>query len=217
MSQDARTRRLTRPSSATERSQGAGLAPPALVSLLAHTTRLVDLLPSLHQHALDVTGGSRLLLFEHNLRNGVLQATSGFGLDAFPSEPWTPAPHEAAIVNPDRRAIGAEQTLGPVAEAVESGGELQVCRQALRKFVEKKAQIALQLIALPQAGQLKCQQEGVGQRRDVVSKRRRRRAAEANGDHPDAIVAAAERQKKRRSRAQPGRQVGHVSVRVRHD
>src|SRR6266480_3803293 len=99
MSQDARTRRLTPPSSAAERSRGAGLASPTLVSLLAHTTRLVDLLPTLHQHALDVTGGSRLLLFEHNLRNGVLQATSGFGLDAFPSDPWTPAPREAAIVS----------------------------------------------------------------------------------------------------------------------
>ena len=87
MPQDARTRRLTRPSSAAERSSGAGVAPPTLVSLLAHTTRLVDLLPPLHQHALDVTGGSRLLLFEHNPRNGVLQATSGFGLDAFPTEP----------------------------------------------------------------------------------------------------------------------------------
>src|SRR3989442_421333 len=83
MSQDARTSRLTRPSSAAERSQGMGLASPTLVSLLAHTTRLVDLLPTLHQHALDVTGGSRLLLFEHNLRNGVLQATSSFGLDEF--------------------------------------------------------------------------------------------------------------------------------------
>ena len=88
-----------RPSSASEKSKGAGLATPSLVSLLAHTTRLVDFLPSLHQHALDVTGGSRLLLFEHNLRNGVLQATSGFGLEAFPSEAWTPAPHEAAIVS----------------------------------------------------------------------------------------------------------------------
>src|SRR5438477_49748 len=99
MSEDVRTRRLTGPSSAAERSTGAGLASPTLVSLLAHTTRLVDLLPPLHQHALDVTGGSRLLLFEHNPRNGVLQATSGFGLDALPTEPWMPAPDEAAIVS----------------------------------------------------------------------------------------------------------------------
>src|SRR5580704_12968543 len=99
MSQDARRNRLTPPSSAAEGSKGAGVAAPALVSLLAHTTRLVDLLPPLHQHALDVTGGSRLLLFEHNFRNGVLQATSGFGLDTLPTEPWTPAPDEAAIVS----------------------------------------------------------------------------------------------------------------------
>jgi PAS domain S-box-containing protein len=90
---------MSGPSSADERSGGAGVAPPSLVSLLAHTTRLVDLLPPLHQHALDITGGTRLLLFEHNPRNGVMQASSGFGLDAFPSEPWAPPPEEAAIVS----------------------------------------------------------------------------------------------------------------------
>ena len=90
---------MTGPSSADERSSGTGVAPPALISLLAHTRRLVDLLPPLHQHALDVTGGSGLLLFEYNPRNGVMQATSGHGLDAFPTEPWAPAPDEAAIVS----------------------------------------------------------------------------------------------------------------------
>jgi PAS domain S-box-containing protein len=98
MPQDAGTRRLSGPSSADERSSGAGVITPTLVSLLAHRTRLVELLPPLHQHALDVTGGARLLLFEYNPRNGAMQATSGFGLDTFPTEPWAPAPHEAAIV-----------------------------------------------------------------------------------------------------------------------
>jgi PAS domain S-box-containing protein len=70
-----------------------------LISLLAHTRRLVDLLPPLHQHALSMTGGSRSLLFEHNPRNGALQATSGFGVDELSIEPWVPAPHEAAIVS----------------------------------------------------------------------------------------------------------------------
>src|SRR5580765_4513472 len=91
--------RMSRPTSADERRGGTGVAPPNLVSLLAHTRRLVDLLPPLHQHALDVTGGSRLLLFEQNPRNGVMQATSGLGLDAFPTDPWAPAPDEAAIVS----------------------------------------------------------------------------------------------------------------------
>jgi PAS domain S-box-containing protein len=70
-----------------------------LISLLAHTRRLVDLLPPLHQRALSVTGGSRSLLFEHNPRNGAMQATSGFGVDELPSEPWVPAPDEAAVVS----------------------------------------------------------------------------------------------------------------------
>lgn len=98
MSQDTRTRRLIRPSSDTASPGGTATAAPPLVSLLAHTARPIDLLPHLHQHALDVTGGSRSLLFEHNPRNGVLQATSGFGLETLRADPWLPAPDEAAIV-----------------------------------------------------------------------------------------------------------------------
>ena len=79
MSGDTRTRRLTRPSDG-KAPTGTATAPAVLVSLLAHTPRLTDLLPHLHQHALDVTGGTRSLLFEHNPRNGAMQATSGFGL-----------------------------------------------------------------------------------------------------------------------------------------
>ena len=41
--------------------------------------------------ALDATGGSCSVLFQHNPRNGSLQATSGVGLDALPSDPWNPA------------------------------------------------------------------------------------------------------------------------------
>ena len=65
------------------------------MSLLARTPRLIDLLPHLHQHALDVTGGSCSLLFEHNPRNGVMQATSGFGLDELRTDPWMPGPAKA--------------------------------------------------------------------------------------------------------------------------
>src|SRR5436305_14265222 len=114
MPHDVPTRRLRGPSSADERSSGTAVVAPTLVSLLAHRTRLVDLLPPLHQHALDVTGGSRLLLFEYNPRNGAMQATSGFGLDAFPTEPWDPPPHETAIVS-DAFARGTPLVLADAA------------------------------------------------------------------------------------------------------
>jgi two-component system NtrC family sensor kinase len=45
-----------------------------------------------------VTGGDCSLLFEHNPRNGELQATSGSGLEELRSDPWTPAPDESALV-----------------------------------------------------------------------------------------------------------------------
>jgi PAS domain S-box-containing protein len=98
MAQETQTRRLTRPSSDPESPGGTATAQRPLVSLLAHTARPTDLLPHLHQHALDVTGGSRALLFEHNPRNGMMQATSGFGLDTLRADPWLPGSGEAAIV-----------------------------------------------------------------------------------------------------------------------
>jgi signal transduction histidine kinase/GAF domain-containing protein len=69
-----------------------------LISRLVYSARANDLLPHLHQHALDVTGGACSLLFQHNPRNGILQATSGFGLDTLRTDPWLPADGEAALV-----------------------------------------------------------------------------------------------------------------------
>jgi PAS domain S-box-containing protein len=69
------------------------------MSLLAHTTRPSDLLPHLHQHAIEVTGGSSTLLFQYNPRNGMLQATSAFRLDELRTDPWQPSPAEAALID----------------------------------------------------------------------------------------------------------------------
>ena len=68
----------------------------------------------------------------------------------------------APIVNPDRRAIGAEQPVGAVAEDVEPGGEVQRRRQAGGELVEQRADVALQLVALAQAEQLERRDERVG-------------------------------------------------------
>src|SRR5579864_2903073 len=62
----------------------------ALTALLGHAAAPNDLLPHLHQHALDATGGRCSLLFQYNPRNGSLQATSGVGLDALPTGGWKP-------------------------------------------------------------------------------------------------------------------------------
>jgi PAS domain S-box-containing protein len=76
----------------------SGTLTRSLVSLLAHSTKPSELLPHLHQHALEVTGGYCSLLFEHNSRDGVLQATSGFGLDTLRTDGWLPGENEAALV-----------------------------------------------------------------------------------------------------------------------
>ena len=101
MPRDTRTRRLTRPAAggrAPGREGGTPAASPPLITLLARTERLIDLLPQLHQHALDVTGGDCSLLFEFNPETSAMQATSGFGLDELKTDPWMPADQEHHLV-----------------------------------------------------------------------------------------------------------------------
>src|SRR5437879_2437523 len=64
-------------------SRLTGTAQPPLVSLLAHVTKAGELLSHLHQFALDSTGGSCSLLFQHNPRNGALQRDGGSLLAEF--------------------------------------------------------------------------------------------------------------------------------------
>src|ERR1700687_1790525 len=70
MPRATRPRRLTRPATGgaapAKGPAGADTAAQPLVSLLARTSRLIDLLPPLPQHATDVTGGGCSLLFEFN-------------------------------------------------------------------------------------------------------------------------------------------------------
>jgi PAS domain S-box-containing protein len=108
MAREPHRRRPGRAASSVSTANGTGTSPfdsaqgspeQSLVSLLAHTTKPSDLLPQLHQHAIEVTGGASALLFQYNPRNGMLQPTSAFRLDELQTEPWQPTPSEAALVD----------------------------------------------------------------------------------------------------------------------
>lgn len=88
-------------------SKRSAVTAAPLLSRLAHSARLADVLPDLHQHALEVTGGSRVLLFERNPRTGQLYATSGYGVRELGTGPWDPADAEAALLA-DTVALGAQ-------------------------------------------------------------------------------------------------------------
>src|SRR5262245_54937274 len=97
MSRNTSTSRLTPPSGQIPaRTQDPTSLP--LISLLAQSARPTDVLPRLHQYALQVTGGSCSLLFEHNPRNAILQATSGYAVDELRTDPWAPSDAEGALV-----------------------------------------------------------------------------------------------------------------------
>ncbi len=95
---DARTRRLTRTFPGDASGASGAVDAPSLLTLLAGTARVIDAVPLLHQRAIDTAGGNCSLLLEHNPRNGVLQATSGSGLEELRTDPWMPATEENALV-----------------------------------------------------------------------------------------------------------------------
>src|SRR5437899_914338 len=101
MPRDIRTRRPARTVQgvAADKPTGARTVTPPVLSLLVHSARINDVLPHLHQEAIEATGGSCTLLFEQSPRNGALQATSGFGLDALPTEPLVAGADETALIN----------------------------------------------------------------------------------------------------------------------
>jgi PAS domain S-box-containing protein len=95
-----------------------------LAALLAHTAKANELLPHLHQHALDATGGVCSLLFQHNPRNDALQPTSGFALDALRTDAWHPRGGEARLLA-DAFASGAPLLVADLArEAPDLAGRL---------------------------------------------------------------------------------------------
>lgn len=69
-----------------------------LLAALADRDRAADLLPHLHQFAVEASGGDCSLLFRFNPRKGSFHATSGFGLETLRTDPWAPEEHEAAVV-----------------------------------------------------------------------------------------------------------------------
>ena len=116
------------------------------------------------------------------------------------------------IVNPDRRAVRAEQTLRAQAEDLEPGRQVHRGRDAGGEVVDQRAEVALQLVAAPQAVQLERRDEcirrgrGIGRNRPAVGP-----LAKADDEQADALVPARERQEPRRRRAEPLRQIRHLA------
>ena len=60
----------------------------SLFQALTATDRLSELLPVLHQHAVTAIGGRSCILFQFARTGGTLQATSAYGVEHLPSQPW---------------------------------------------------------------------------------------------------------------------------------
>jgi PAS domain S-box-containing protein len=71
----------------------------SLARLLTGTDRLATLLPSFHQHAVEAAGGSCSVLLQFDPRTNRLRATSAYGLDDLPIEPWPDSPAETRLLD----------------------------------------------------------------------------------------------------------------------
>jgi PAS domain S-box-containing protein len=80
----------------------------AVAQALTGSDRMAELLPLLHQHAVEAAGGSCSILFQFDPGGKRLRATSAFGVDALPLDPWPADPADARV--PDI-ALGEKQPL----------------------------------------------------------------------------------------------------------
>ena len=72
---------------------------PSLLSLLADSRGRHAALSLLHTRALELTGGSCSILFEHTPASGHLQVTSGAGVDHLPTDGWQPDIRETVVLS----------------------------------------------------------------------------------------------------------------------
>ena len=114
----------------------------------------------------------------------------------------------APIVDPDRRAIGAEQTVGAVAEDVEAGrpGSASPTRLArIRRSSARRSRCSSS--RLPQAEQLERGHEGVGRPRAASrrpsDRRRARRSRSPAGPRRSSPLRERQQQRRRACRAAP--------------
>jgi signal transduction histidine kinase len=68
-----------------------------LARVLARHARMADLLPHLHQYAVDTAKGRCSVLLQTNPRTALLHPTSAFGLDYLPTAPWLTGHEEARL------------------------------------------------------------------------------------------------------------------------
>jgi signal transduction histidine kinase len=68
-----------------------------LARVLARHARMADLLPHLHEYAVDTAKGRCSVLLQTNPRTALLHPTSAFGLDYLPTSPWLTGDEDARL------------------------------------------------------------------------------------------------------------------------
>jgi hypothetical protein len=126
---------------------------------------------------------------------------------------------QTAIVQPYGGAIGGEQAIGPVAEAVETGAKIQRGRHAGRNVGQQVSQLALEVVVAAKSEQLERGDQAVGNRRGLIPVARViDRGAEADRKQTEPPTVLQQRQEQRGvGRREPDRQIGQSSSGIRHE
>ncbi len=107
----------------------------------------------------------------------------------------------APVVDPDRGSIGAEKAVGAMTENVETRRQVERGRETGGELVDELAQIALELVSLPETEELERSDEGVGDRGGVAGGRHGHRGRpESDRKQSGALRAGGERHQQRRGR-----------------
>ena len=103
----------------------------------------------------------------------------------------------ATLVDPDRRAIRAEQAIGADAAGFEANGEVERGRDLRGELLDELAQIALELVLLTKPTELESDRKRIGQVCDVgIRVSGRDRLDEPDGEQAGALASADERKQK---------------------
>ena len=108
-----------------------------LARVLARHARMADLLPHLHEYAVDTAQGRCSVLLQTNPRTALLHPTSAFGLDALPTSPWLTGSDDRHLAE---TAIGSD---GPVVAS-----DLRSRHPELARFLGTRHAVLLPLVGV---------------------------------------------------------------------
>ena len=125
----------------------------SLFQALTATDRLGDLLPVLHHHAVSSVDGRSSILFQFNRSGDALQATSAFGVEHLPPDPWLAGTVPEALFRDEKPQFAADVSR-VIHGAAENLGTQQAVLVPLAQMQKPMGVLVIGCDTLPTAPQM---------------------------------------------------------------